>query len=305
VPIVSHRFSRTAIVAASVAAAVFASSFPLQAQNAAAVSPSQPATGVLKTPPTADSLDQIAYRGYLLWQYDYVAWAASDSVSLRHPPAGVAPRMVARQRGEKRDRWNVGFGRLSANRDTFYVAYEVRQQQSDPNSFDVVELTPARADVGYYAHAARAIAIAKDDYGALSRPYNSAVIERPNGMLWVYLMPTQTEPGVYPLGGDVRYLFAADGRQIVAKRQLHKTVIEYAGQQASADKIQAGTHTAVLDDIPEDTDVFHVLTRQPRVPEYVMTDAFLYAISTKGDIRIVSQRPVTPSAARASDGATH
>lgn len=59
-------------------------------------------------------------------------------------------------------------------------------------------------------------------------------------------------------------------------------------------------HTAVLDDIPEDTDVFHVLTRRPSVPEYVMTDAFLYAISTKCDIRILDRRPVTPRGERAS-----
>jgi hypothetical protein len=58
----------------------------------------------------------------------------------------------------------------------------------------------------------------------------------------------------------------------------------------SAGNIEAGTHTAILDNIPEDTDVFHVLTRRPSVPEYVMTDAFLYSISPKGNIRIVSSR---------------
>ena len=279
----ARRSTRMISFAALVVAALAA---PLRAQTPAAAA----TTGAPRTPPTADSLDQISYRGYLLWQYDYVAWAASDSVNLRHPPAGVASRMVARQRGERRDRWDVAFGRLSANRDTFYVAYEVRQQQNDPNNFDVVELTPARADVGYYAAAARAISIAKDDYGTLPRPYNSAVIERPNGMLWVYLMPTQTEPGFYPLGGDVRYPFPADGRQIAAKRQLHKAIIEYRADKVSASSIQAGTHTAILDNIPEDTDVFHVLTRQPSVPEYVMTEAFLYSISPKGNIRIVSSR---------------
>jgi hypothetical protein len=183
----------------------------------------------------------------------------------------------------------------------------VRQQQDDPNNFDVVEVNPARADVGYYARAARAIAIAKDDFGTLTRPYNSAVIERPNGMLWVYLMPTQTEPNVYPLGGDVRYLFPADGRQIVAKRQLHRAIIEYRSDMAGASKVEAGTHTAVLDDIPEDTDVLHVLTRRPSVPEYVMTDAFLYAISTKGNIRIVDRRPVAPKdvGAKGQAGSPH
>lgn len=279
---------RLTFTAALGAAALWAS--PLRAQTQAGA-PVAPAAGVPKTPPTADSLDQISFRGYLLWQYDYVAWAASDSVELRRPAAGLVQRYVARQVGDQRDRWEVAFGRLSAARDTFYVAYEVRQRQSDPNAFDVVEVKPVRADVGYYARAARAIAVAKDDFGNLDRPYNSAVIERPNGMLWVYLMPAQVRQGVYPLGGDVRYLFPADGSTIVAKRKLHNTVLEYSsGDKPNGDQLKARYHTAILDNIPEDTDVFHVLVRQPQVPEYVLTEAFLYAISPKGDIRIVSKR---------------
>jgi hypothetical protein len=64
-------------------------------------------------------------------------------------------------------------------------------------------------------------------------------------------------------------------------------VIEFGAQFRNAppgSQLEAGTHTAVLADLPEDTDVFHVLIRTPRVPEYVMTDHFAYRIETDGKI---------------------
>ncbi len=48
--------------------------------------------------------------------------------------------------------------------------------------------------------------------------------------------------------------------------------------------MQAGFHTAVVAEIPEDTDVYHVLSRTPKVPEYVATDHFIYRIDTDGKI---------------------
>jgi hypothetical protein len=74
---------------------------------------------------------------------------------------------------------------------------------------------------------------------------------------------------------------------ILEKRRLHNSVIEFGAQFKNApagSQLEAGTHTAVLAEVPEDTDVFHVLTRTPRVPEYVMTDHFAYRIETDGKI---------------------
>jgi hypothetical protein len=45
-----------------------------------------------------------------------------------------------------------------------------------------------------------------------------------------------------------------------------------------------GYHTAILDDIPEDTDVFHVLAREPKVPELVVTAKYVYRILIDGSI---------------------
>lgn len=101
------------------------------------------------------------------------------------------------------------------------------------------------------------------------------------------MVPAQTKTGIYPLGGDVRYLITADGNAIVEKRQLHKTILENDPSSASKGSTPvAGFHTHVLSDVPEDTDVFYVLTRQPAQPEYIGTmNKKLYVISVDGTIR--------------------
>jgi hypothetical protein len=238
--------------------------------------------------PTVDSLDAISYRGYLLAKYDAAAWVASDSVVARKPDPSLVKGYVARQVGD--DQWAVAFGRLSASRDTFFTAYEAVQRANDARVFDVKAFTPVRADTGYYARASRAMALARETFGPQARVYNSAVIDRPNGLLWVYLFPAQTQYGVYPLGADVRYLFSADGRTILATRRLHNTLIEFT-PPTGGKQLVAGTQTAVLDDIPEDTDVFHVLVRQPRVPQIIVTDEFMWRVTVDGNIEYLGRRP--------------
>ena len=239
--------------------------------------------------PTVDSLDAISYRGYLLAQYDAAAWIASDSVVARKPDPSRITGYVARQLGEQQ--WAVAFGRLSASRDTFFTAFEAVQRAGNSRSFDVREFTPGRADTGYYARASRAMALARQTFGPQTRSYNAAVIDRPNGLLWVYLFPAQTRNGVYPLGGDVRYLVSADGRTILATRRLHNAIVEFGPRVHGADTVVAFTHSAVLDDIPEDTDVFHVLVRQPRVPQIIVTDEFMWRVTTGGEIEYLGRRP--------------
>jgi hypothetical protein len=104
------------------------------------------------------------------------------------------------------------------------------------------------------------------------------------GLLYVYLYPAQTKAGIYPLGGDVRYLVSADGLKILNKRQMHKTVLDVA--PAKGKKMVAGYHTHVLTDQPEDTDVLHVLQQDPPVPENIATPDFVYEIGVDGAIAL-------------------
>ena len=73
---------------------------------------------------------------------------------------------------------------------------------------------------------------------------------------------------------------------IIEKRQLHKAIIENRGQLPNGSTLAAGVHTHVLSDVPEDTDVFYVLTRKPSIPEMIGTsNKKLYEISPDGTIR--------------------
>jgi hypothetical protein len=174
---------------------------------------------------------------------------------------------------------------VSNDGESFLVAYEANENSNEQNGFSVRRHAPAKLEKGDIAARARALDLARADFGVPTRPYNAAILPAGNGEWFVYLVPAQTRPDVFPLGGDVRYRVSADGRRILIKRRLHNSILEYA-EPASSDKGKpvARFHTAVLDEIPEDTDVFHVLVRRPRVPEYVLTDKYVYRIDISGQI---------------------
>jgi len=72
------------------------------------------------------------------------------------------------------------------------------------------------------------------------------------------------------------------------KRQLHRTIIE--GGPVKGKKVATGFHTHALSDVPEDTDVLHVLQQDPPIPEMIATQHFLFEISEDGSIRIRKQK---------------
>jgi len=91
---------------------------------------------------------------------------------------------------------------------------------------------------------------------------------------------------VYPYGGDVRYLMSADGKTVVEKHQMHKAVLEsIPASVPSGTKAAGGFHSDIFGDIPEDTDVFLVLARQPKVPEYVVARGKMFVVAVDGSIK--------------------
>ena len=229
-------------------------------------------------PPSKAELAEVTERGRQLAQYDVAAWHASDAVVATKPEQGAVKRYIARK---ERDTWTVMFGRLNEKGDKFLIAYEATQGKT-PKEFSVKKHSPAKEDAGFFLTAAKGIDIALAEFTGAQRPYNVAVLPAPSNQIYIYVVPAPTQNNVYPLGGDVRYLISADGSKIVTKRQLHKAVIEFSG--GPDNNAAAGYHTAILDDIPEDTDVFHVLSRRPSVPEYVGTKQFIFRIETDGTI---------------------
>ena len=235
--------------------------------------------------PAAQELMAITERGIALNEYDQAAWHATDAVQTANPKTVEGQRYIAKK---ENGRWTVAFGKLSADKSLFQIYYEVAQQIK-PQEFKVKEETPERGDNGFYLVAARAIEVALGDFRGEKRPYNEAVLPAPQDQLFVYVYPAQTKARVYPLGGDVRYLISSDGTKILEKRQMHKTILETPPPDKGK-KLAAGFHSHVLGDLPEDTDVFHVLTQDPRMPEIVGTAHFTYRVQTDGAITIEKTR---------------
>ena len=237
------------------------------------------------SPPSKTELAEITERGRQLAEYDGAAWHATDAVLAMKPTEGSVARYLAKKTDNG---WVVAFGRLNEKRDRFLIVYEANQG-TDPKEFNVKKYDTPREDAGFYLSAAKAIETVLADFSGENRPYNVAILPAKTDQLYVYVFPAQVDQGVYPLGGDVRYLVSQGDSRIVEKRQLHKSIIEYA-TPPETQKAEAGYHTAVLDDVPEDTDVFHVLVRKPSVPEWVATRLYVYRIETDGAINYLMTR---------------
>ena len=236
------------------------------------------ALGQRTEPGSARELSLITERGRNLYAYDQAAWHSTDAVLALKPAEGSFESYIAQKRGDK---WTVAYGKLSPTRESYLITYEATQGNT-ADRYTVTKYDQAKQDKAFYFAAAMAIDLARADFGKADRPYNVAVIPALANQLYVYLLPAQTVSGIFPLGGDVRYLISGDGKKIIEKRQLHKSIIDF---EVPKDQIPAsGYHTAIMDDIPEDTDVFHVLARQPAIPELIVTNKYVYQVKTDGSI---------------------
>lgn len=234
-------------------------------------------------PATQAELAEITLRGRQLAEYDVAAWHATDAVFALSPPQESIARYLARKTDAG---WVVVFGRFNEKHDKFLVAYEATQAGNNPREFKVQKHEPPKETTDFYFFAAKAVDIALADFKGENRPYNVAVLPAKTTGLYVYVVPAQTKQGVYPHGGDVRYLISQDGAQVVEKRRMHNSILE-VGVPENPKETVAGFHTAVVDDIPEDTDVFYVLARRPAAPEWIGTRKYVYMVEVDGTIKYI------------------
>jgi hypothetical protein len=165
--------------------------------------------------------------------------------------------------------------------------------RKEPPTKEELAAITERGHKRFFLSAAKAIDTSLKDFvehfEGEQRPYNVAVLPAEKGQVWAYLVPAPTRAGVWPVGGDIRYLISTDGTKIVSKRQLHKSVIEVEPPKDNKNQQVAGMHTHVLDDTPEDTDVFHVLTRMPTVPGMILTKQFVFQVDPDGHVKYVGK----------------
>jgi len=228
-------------------------------------------------PASKEELAGTEARGRMLYEYDQAAWHSTDAVVALKASTGFTSFV-----GRKVDgKWVVVYGKVDNAANKYLVLYEAKQGES-PTEFSVNYFAKPKGVDGYFLNAARAFELGRKEFGKTDRAYNTAVLPADDGKFYVYLMPAQTTNGVYPLGGDVRYLVSKDGKTVIERRQLHITVLEFASTEA--DKPSGAMHTALLDEVPEDTDVFHVLTRQPRFPQWILSKNFVYIVKEDGTL---------------------
>lgn len=224
-------------------------------------------------------LKEITNRGRLLAEYDVAAWHSTDAVMAMNPEKGGVSGYIARKTGNA---WTVVYGRLNQSKDKFLIVFEAIQQTS-PTEFKVQRFEKPKEDRDFFLNAARAFETTKAVFSpAENRPYNAAILPENDGRFLVYFVPAQTQTGIFPIGGDTRYTVSKDGSKILSTRQMHKSIIEF--QVPPDAKPQTGYHTAILDDVPEDTDVFHVLAREPKIPELIVTQKFVYRVEVDGTV---------------------
>src|SRR5215472_7646880 len=172
-----------------------------------------------KSKPENPEFAAITARGRLLAEYDVAASYSTDAVQGLKPEPGSVSRYVAKKTGAK---WTVAYGRFSVGGSKFLIVYEARQGDT-PEKFSVEKHDPPLEDTGFFLFAARSIEIALRDFPRENRQYNISVLPAESNQFYVYIVPAQMAQGIYPLGGDARYLMSPDGLTIVEKRQLHKS----------------------------------------------------------------------------------
>jgi hypothetical protein len=101
-------------------------------------------------------LAAISARGRMLYEYDQVAWHATDAVIATNPPKELLGRYIARKTGAG---WEVAFGRLNNAKDAYVVAV-IATQGASFQQFTVKRIDPPQPDTGFYFSAARALELA-------------------------------------------------------------------------------------------------------------------------------------------------
>jgi hypothetical protein len=226
-----------------------------------------------------EELAQTTARGRALFNYARAVWQANQALTSMKVSQDDSAEYIA----QKTDTgWTVAVGSLNETKDIFRVVYEISQTGTEGKLS--INQRP-REDTNALAAAARATETAKADFGQTQRPYNTAVLSAGAGQLYVYLYPAVVKKGVLPLGGDVRYTISADGKNIIEKRPLHKTIMETT--TSSPGETVGGVHTHVLTDVPEDTDVLHAMLR--RMPETIGVGGHAYQVEADGTIRVLGK----------------
>lgn len=237
--------------------------------------------------PAAESLLAISRRGHAIAQHDRAAWLATGAMTLPLSYHSGVRKLISRKTSTG---WEVALGDLTESGSEFRVntiATPGMQTTWASQIFD-----PPAVDTGYFARAARAIETALVMFLPVARrPYIATAIPAEDGpWWWVYVYPSPLQEGIWPRGGDMRFRVSADGRVITESRRLHDEITEYSVRSARMTAVTADGVSILKGNVPEDTDVFHILQRRPALPELLTAGKHRYRIDVDGRITMLGQQ---------------
>jgi len=228
-------------------------------------------------------LEQTTQRGRALYEYDQAAWHSSDALEAIHADQSQLGKFIA-QKTEKG--WQVAFGHLNQKRDAFLIGCIASQAAGI--HYDVKCFSTPEKDTAFFLHAALAADTALAGFKGEKRTYNIAILPASDNQMYVYIYPAQTITGIFPLGADERYLISSDGVRVLEDHRMHRGIMDFDLRKPAEDKkMVAGYHVHVLSEVPEDSDIYFVLSREPHVPEYIGTNGKTkYLILEDGSIKL-------------------
>lgn len=241
-------------------------------------------------PHTPAELQPVTERGRYIEEYDQAGWHATDAAFGRAPSPPPSVRMYVATKSS--GRWTVYFGRMNDAKTAFIPAI-VAVQQNASATFTAAPASDSSSIPSGLTGFALGIDSARSLFGPVSRPYNIALYPLADSSFYVYLYPAQIRADIYPIGGDERFHFSADGRTLLDRHRMHRAILDIPPGTAPAGSTLVGDmHNDLFSDMPEDTDVFHVLAqfRHP-LPSYVSAQGVLYFIDTSGAIECKGSRP--------------
>jgi len=242
-----------------------------------------PALSQPAPPPTAE-LDEVARLGQALYAYDRAAARASAAVLDHvHGEEGISRDEVSGYVAvPEDDGWRVGFGALSPDGEAFLVKIEVLLGP-DAASPEIVVFDEEEVRTGPLLDGARAITAAANRFTFREPAYNFSLVPAADGHVYVYVIPAQVRPGLYPLGGDVRYRFDPEARAIVEEKALHSS-FQLMASEIDGEYVRGTMSPASDAGLPVETDVLLAMVRRPQIPHYVVSGEWVYKITPDGTI---------------------
>lgn len=226
-------------------------------------------------------LRQVERLGRALYEYDQAAAKATDALMDLHPEQSRLGMFIAWRTDTG---WKVGFGHLDPEGTAFLLAYEAGIGP-DGETWRVETFPEPVRRTGFYRQAARAWQAVKPRVKTDFAPLNVAMLPGDGESIYVYVYPGQTTFDHYRLGGDTRYTCDLKRNTVTETRRLHRDVLlmPYA-VKSDEDKVDITSTTAVVTNVPVETDILYVLSRRFSAQHVVLTKQWTYILTPKGRI---------------------